>query len=36
MFVYIDGKMYPQEEAKISVFDHGLLYGDGVRRDPHV
>jgi len=30
MFVYIDGKMYPREEAKVSVFDHGLLYGDGV------
>ncbi|MCU0631599.1 MAG: branched-chain-amino-acid transaminase [Methanolinea sp.] len=30
MFVYIDGKFYPKEEAKISVFDHGLLYGDGV------
>ncbi len=28
--VYIDGKFYPQAEAKISVFDHGLLYGDGV------
>lgn len=28
--VYIDGELFPQEEAKISVFDHGLLYGDGV------
>jgi len=28
--VYIDGKWYPKREAKISVFDHGLLYGDGV------
>lgn len=28
--VYIDGKFYPKSEAKISVFDHGLLYGDGV------
>src|SRR5215510_682377 len=28
--VYISGKFFPQEEAKISVFDHGLLYGDGV------
>lgn len=28
--IYIAGKFYPQEEAKISVFDHGLLYGDGV------
>ncbi|MFZ5815450.1 MAG: branched-chain-amino-acid transaminase [Bacillota bacterium] len=28
--VYIDGKWYPKEEAKISVFDHGFLYGDGV------
>jgi branched-chain amino acid aminotransferase len=28
--VYIDGKYYPKKEAKISVFDHGFLYGDGV------
>ena len=28
--VYINGKYYPKSEAKISVFDHGLLYGDGV------
>ena len=28
--VYIDGRLYPPEEAKISVLDHGLLYGDGV------
>ena len=28
--VYIDGKLVPKDEAKISVFDHGLLYGDGV------
>lgn len=28
--IYIDGKYYPKEEAKISVFDHGFLYGDGV------
>lgn len=28
--IYIDGKWYPKGEAKISVFDHGLLYGDGV------
>ncbi len=28
--VYINGKLYPKEEAKVSVFDHGLLYGDGV------
>ncbi|MBS7607118.1 branched-chain-amino-acid transaminase [Candidatus Bathyarchaeota archaeon] len=30
MLVYIDGKYYPKDEAKISVFDHGFLYGDGV------
>ncbi len=30
MEVYIDGKFYPSEEARISVWDHGLLYGDGV------
>jgi len=28
--VYIDGKLYDKENAKISVFDHGFLYGDGV------
>jgi branched-chain amino acid aminotransferase len=28
--VYIDGKYYEKDQAKISVFDHGLLYGDGV------
>jgi branched-chain amino acid aminotransferase len=28
--VYVDGKYYPRSEAKVSVFDHGLLYGDGV------
>ncbi len=28
--VYIDGKYFPRSEAKVSVFDHGLLYGDGV------
>jgi len=30
MKVYIDGKFYDKENAKISVFDHGFLYGDGV------
>jgi len=29
-YVYIDGFFVPREEAKISVWDHGLLYGDGV------
>jgi branched-chain amino acid aminotransferase len=28
--IYIDGSFYQKEEAKISVYDHGLLYGDGV------
>ena len=28
--IYISGKLVPKEEAKISVYDHGLLYGDGV------
>lgn len=27
--IYIDGQFYAKEEAKISVFDHGFLYGDG-------
>ena len=30
MKVYINGKFYEKNDAKISVFDHGLLYGDGV------
>ncbi len=30
MLIYIDGEFLPRAEAKISVFDHGLLYGDGV------
>jgi len=30
LLVYIDGEYLPQEEAKISVYDHGFLYGDGV------
>jgi branched-chain amino acid aminotransferase len=28
--IYIDGKYYQKEDAKVSVFDHGLLYGDVV------
>lgn len=30
MKIYIDGKYYDKDEAKISVFDHGVLYGDGI------
>jgi branched-chain amino acid aminotransferase len=30
MKIYIDGKYYSEQNAKISVFDHGLLYGDGI------
>src|SRR5262245_39648114 len=30
MQVYVDGQFVPAEEARISVFDHGFLYGDGV------
>lgn len=30
MKVFIDGKYYDERAAKISVFDHGLLYGDGI------
>src|SRR6266542_3767145 len=30
MKIYVDGKYYGERDAKISVFDHGLLYGDGV------
>ena len=28
--IWIDGKFYDKADAKISVYDHGLLYGDGV------
>jgi len=30
LLVYIDGEFVPRSQAKVSVFDHGLLYGDGV------
>jgi len=28
--IYIDGQYLPEHDAKVSVFDHGLLYGDGI------
>lgn len=28
--IYLNGRLVPKEEAVVSVFDHGLLYGDGV------
>jgi len=30
MIIYIDGKFYGERDARISVLDHGLLYGDGI------
>ena len=30
MLVYLNGKFVPKDEARVSVFDHGFLYGDGV------
>lgn len=30
MKIFIDGQFYDKENARLSVFDHGLLYGDGV------
>ena len=30
MKIYLDGNLVDSAEAKISVFDHGLLYGDGI------
>src|SRR2546430_1565754 len=30
MKIYIDGKYFDEQSAKVSVFDHGLLYGDGI------
>lgn len=30
MFVYLNDKIVPASDAKVSVFDHGFLYGDGI------
>jgi len=30
MKIFIDGSYYSEQDAKVSVFDHGLLYGDGI------
>src|SRR5215475_6421272 len=30
MKIYLDGKFCSEADAKVSVFDHGLLYGDGI------
>ena len=30
MKIFLDGKLVDKKDAKISVFDHGFLYGDGV------
>ena len=30
MYVYLNGSIVSEEDARISVFDHGFLYGDGV------
>ena len=30
MLVYVNGKFVPEEQATVSIFDHGFLYGDGV------
>ena len=30
MKIYINGELFDKDDAKISVYDHGLLYGDGV------
>ncbi len=30
MKIYLNGELVSKEKAKVSVFDHGLLYGDGV------
>lgn len=29
-FIFLDGNLVKKEDAKISVYDHGFLYGDGV------
>ena len=28
--IFMNDRLVPEEEARVSVFDHGLLYGDGV------
>src|SRR5690554_2458807 len=30
LIIYLNGNFVPEEEAVVSVFDHGLLYGDGI------
>lgn len=30
LLIYLDGKFVPKSEAKVSVYDHSYLYGDGV------
>jgi len=30
MVVYLNGQFVPQDEAKVSIFDHGYLFGDGI------
>ena len=30
MQVFLNNKFYPKEKAKVSIFDHGFLYGDGI------
>jgi branched-chain amino acid aminotransferase len=30
MKIWMDGQLVDQDQAKVSVFDHGVLYGDGV------
>ena len=30
MLIHLNGKLVPREEARVSVFDHGYLYGDGI------
>lgn len=30
LLAYVNGEFLPEEAAKVSIFDHGLLYGDGV------
>ncbi|MCM8756945.1 MAG: aminotransferase class IV, partial [Candidatus Omnitrophica bacterium] len=30
LLIYLDGQLLPEDQARVSVFDHGFLYGDGV------
>ncbi len=34
--IWLDGKLWAEADAKVSVFDHGLLYGVRYKKDPDI